>query len=159
MGLYKQGILHDLSKFSPIEFFESVKYYQGTSSPIDACKKDKDYSLAWQHHKGRNPHHYEYWTDNYDKGTTTICMPFEYAAEMLADYLGAGRAYNKENFTYLSEKIWWENKLKTNPKINIATKDFITMAIDELVDKPEKEVLNKKHLKSLWVRALLSNIQ
>ncbi len=37
-GLYIQGITHDLSKFSPIEFWESVKYYQGNRSPIDACK-------------------------------------------------------------------------------------------------------------------------
>ena len=76
MGLYYQGIMHDMSKFSLVEFGESLKYYQGTSSPIDACKKVNGYSLAWQHHKGRNPHHYEYWTDNYDKGTTAIKMPF-----------------------------------------------------------------------------------
>lgn len=62
--LYKQGLLHDLSKYSPIEFFTSAKYYQGTSSPIDAEKNDKGYSLAWLHHKGHNPHHWEYWVDN-----------------------------------------------------------------------------------------------
>ena len=61
LGIPIQGLLHDMSKFSPIEFWESVKYYQGgKSSPINACKADKGYSLAWQHHKGRNPHHYEY---------------------------------------------------------------------------------------------------
>ena len=38
-GIPVQGLLHDLSKFSPVEFFESVKYYQGDKSPIDACKK------------------------------------------------------------------------------------------------------------------------
>lgn len=64
IGLYSQGLLHDLSKYSPIEFLTSAKYYQGTSSPIDAEKKDKGYSLAWQHHKGHNPHHWEYWVDN-----------------------------------------------------------------------------------------------
>ena len=62
--LYKQGLLHDLSKYSPIEFLTSAKYYQGTRSPIDAEKEDKGYSLAWQHHKGHNPHHWEYWVDN-----------------------------------------------------------------------------------------------
>lgn len=60
-GLYWQGIVHDLSKFSPTEFWESVKYYQGTRSPIDACKEENGMSLAWLHHKGRNKHHYEYW--------------------------------------------------------------------------------------------------
>lgn len=76
-GLYWQGTIHDLSKLSPIEFWESVKYYPGTSSPINAAKVDKGYSLTWQHHKGRNPHHYEYWTDNYDAGTTCIPMLFK----------------------------------------------------------------------------------
>lgn len=56
-GFYKRGLLHDLSKYSPIEFFSSARYFQGTSSPIDAEKKAKGYSLAWQHHKGHNPHH------------------------------------------------------------------------------------------------------
>ena len=46
-GMPLRGILHDLSKFSPIEFFESVKYYQGSRSPIDACKEVNGYSNAW----------------------------------------------------------------------------------------------------------------
>ena len=58
-GLYWQGITHDLSKFSPIEFWESVRFYQGTSSPINAAKEAQGYSLAWTHHKGRNQHHNE----------------------------------------------------------------------------------------------------
>lgn len=68
VGIPFQGLMHDLSKFSPTEFLESVKYYQGTSSPIDACKKENGWSVAWMHHKGRNKHHYEYWQDNFDNG-------------------------------------------------------------------------------------------
>lgn len=64
-GLFTQGILHDLSKFSPTEFIESVKYYQKSGSPINACKKEKGVSMAWLHHKGVNKHHYEHW-----QGTT-----------------------------------------------------------------------------------------
>lgn len=67
VGIPFQGLIHDLSKFSPTEFWESVKYYQGTSSPIDACKKENGWSAAWMHHKGRNKHHYEYWQDNFEK--------------------------------------------------------------------------------------------
>ena len=52
VGIPLQGLTHDLSKFSPTEFFESVKYYQGTSSPIDACKEENGWSAAWMHHKG-----------------------------------------------------------------------------------------------------------
>lgn len=112
-GLYFQGIVHDLSKFSPTEYLESVLYYTGVKSPIDVCKEKNGYSKAWQHHKGRNKHHYEYWTDNYDKGTTAIKMPFKYALEMICDYLGAGYAYSKGNLSMKSEIDWWENKKKT----------------------------------------------
>lgn len=126
-GLYWQGIMHDMSKFSPVEFWESVKYYQGTSSPINACKADKGYSLAWQHHKGRNPHHYEYWTDNYDKGTTCIEMPKKYVLELVCDYLGAARAYMGSAFSYQAEYDWWERKINIcPPKMHYKTLDLIT---------------------------------
>ena len=45
------------------EFLVGAKYYQGTQSPNNAERKDKGYSSAWLHHKGRNKHHYEYWMD------------------------------------------------------------------------------------------------
>ncbi len=96
-GFYKRGLLHDLSKYSIVEFFSSARYFQGTSSPIDAEKKDKGYSLAWQHHKGHNPHHWEYWIDNL--GTyknTPIKIPYEYVIEMICDWLGAGIVYSKK---------------------------------------------------------------
>ena len=91
LGIPFRGFMHDWSKFSPVEFFESVKYYQGSSSPIPACKEANGYSLAWQHHKGHNPHHYEYWIDNVDNGGTPIKMPYKYVLEMIADYLAAGK--------------------------------------------------------------------
>ena len=63
VGLYRQGLTHDLSKYSPAEFWQGAKYYQGTRSPNTAEREENGYSLAWMHHKGRNRHHYEYWTD------------------------------------------------------------------------------------------------
>ena len=63
VGLYKQGLLHDLSKYSPTEFLVGCKYYQGTRSPNNAERENIGYSGAWLHHKGRNKHHYEYWLD------------------------------------------------------------------------------------------------
>ena len=63
LGLYWQGLTHDLSKFSPVEFWAGVKYFQGDRSPNDAQRRDKGYSASWMHHKGRNRHHFEYWTD------------------------------------------------------------------------------------------------
>ena len=58
-----RGLVHDLSKYSPTEFWEGVKYFNGHHSPITDCKKDKGYSEAWLHHKGRNKHHADYWVD------------------------------------------------------------------------------------------------
>ena len=63
LGLYWQGLTHDLSKFSPVEFCAGVKYFQGDRSPNDAQRRDIGYSASWLHHKGRNRHHFEYWTD------------------------------------------------------------------------------------------------
>ena len=124
-GLLWRGIKHDLSKFTPTEFFESVKYYQGTSSPIDACKKVNGWSKAWLHHKGRNDHHYEYWQDNFDKGGEALLMPKECAIELVCDYLGAGRAYMGKNFTYEKEYKWWADK-KSNPlAMHPKIKEFI----------------------------------
>ena len=33
VGLYRQGLTHDLSKFSPVEFWTGARYYQGNRSP------------------------------------------------------------------------------------------------------------------------------
>lgn len=129
-GIPWRGLVHDFSKFSPTEFFESVKYYQGTSSPIDVCKKDKGWSAAWMHHKGRNRHHFEYWWDN----NGPVKMPYKDALELICDYLGAGRAYQGRNFSYRSELEWWENKSKTldESKIDYHTKEYITAMLTYL---------------------------
>ena len=125
-GIPLQGITHDLSKFSLTEFLESIKFYQGgKSSPIPAAKKAQGYSLAWQHHKGRNKHHYEYWTDNYDSGTTCIKIPYKYVLELVADYLAAGRTYRGKDFTFVDEYEWWM-KCKDYRKIHEDTKQLIT---------------------------------
>lgn len=130
-GIPWRGFMHDWSKFSPVEFWESVKYYQGTSSPIDAAKKDKGWSKAWMHHKGRNSHHYEYWVDNFDNGGVPLQMPYKDAVEMLCDYLGAGRAYMGKNFTYQKEYEWWVNKCKKPLAMHPNTLGFITRCMSQ----------------------------
>lgn len=134
-GIPLQGLIHDLSKFSPVEFFEGVKYYQGDKSPINACKEANGYSMAWFHHKGRNKHHFEYWIDYMDDGGKSIQMPYKYALELICDFLGAGKAYNGKNFTYRNELDWWLTRLTSKPNmlINEQTKLFITMMMFEFV--------------------------
>ena len=95
-GLYWQGIVHDLSKFSPTEFIPSVKYYQGNRSPIEAEKDDKGYSMAWLHHKSKNKHHFWYWVDyNSKQVQTPVRIPLKYVYELFADTVAAGRVYSK----------------------------------------------------------------
>ena len=147
-GIPVQGLFHDLSKFSPIEFFESVKYYQGDKSPIDACKKANGWSMAWMHHKGRNPHHYEFWMDNFDHGGTPLIMPPKYAIELICDYLGAGRAYMGNKFTYTAEFEWWLTKKANGLAMHPMMIEFVdavlgTLASMEIQYKnPEYKITN-----------------
>ena len=99
-GLYRQGLLHDLSKYSPAEFFPGVKYYSGKLSPHSGERKDKGYSAAWLHHKGRNKHHPEYWMD-YGPDGGGYCggkMPVKYVVEMFCDRLAACRVYHGADY-------------------------------------------------------------
>ena len=89
-GIPFRGFMHDWSKFSFSEFFNSAKYYTGNRSPIDNEKDEKGYSYAWLHHRGRNPHHWEYWIDNLSSGGEALKMPSKYVKEMICDWIGAG---------------------------------------------------------------------
>lgn len=102
VGLYKQGLLHDLSKYTWTEFSVGCKYYQGNRSPNDAEREDKGYTSSWLHHKGRNKHHLEYWIDystDKSKGLVGMPMPKQYVIEMFCDRIAACKTYNKENYT------------------------------------------------------------
>ena len=104
LGLVKQGLTHDLSKYSPVEFWRGVKYYQGHRSPNDAERRQTGVSMAWLHHKGRNKHHFEYWIDyiiNEDDsvGFGGNRMPRKYVAEMFCDRVAACRIYLGDKYT------------------------------------------------------------
>lgn len=101
VGLYWQGLTHDLSKYTPTEFRVGAMYYQGTSSPNGAERAEKGYSEAWMHHKGRNRHHWEYWTDmNMSIGKyEAIHMPRKYLAEMVMDRIAACKTYRGKDYT------------------------------------------------------------
>lgn len=104
VGLYRQGLLHDLSKYSPTEFLVGAKYYQGTRSPNNAEREATGFSAAWMHHKGRNRHHFEYWTDYSDDPKKRGCvvpvpMPDRYIAEMIVDRIAASKVYKGEDYT------------------------------------------------------------
>lgn len=118
VGLYWQGIMHDMSKYSPSEFLVGCKYYQGTRSPNNAEREEKGYSSAWLHHKGRNKHHLEYWIDygipqkgqaSIEKGSMIgMKMPLKYVVEMFLDRIAASKNYQKDKYTDLSPLAYYE---------------------------------------------------
>ena len=101
IGMPIRGLLHDMSKFSPREFYYGVKYFKGDKSPNEGEREAYGYSMAWMHHKGRNRHHFEYWTDYNlkDKRVRPVKMPLDYVLEMFCDRVAASKTYNKEKYT------------------------------------------------------------
>lgn len=99
-GIFRRGLLHDLSKFSPTEFIPGVLYFQGSRSPNEREREIYGFSKAWMHHKGRNRHHFEYWTDyNIKTGVLEpVRMPDEYIFEMFCDRVAASKIYKKEKY-------------------------------------------------------------
>jgi hypothetical protein len=113
MGLYWQGIMHDMSKYSPWEFIVGCKYFTGDKSPNDGERRDKGYSSAWLHHKGRNKHHFEYWMDysypmDSEHPIAGMRMPVKYVAEMFADRVAACKVYQKDAYTCRSPLEYYE---------------------------------------------------
>ena len=148
-GIPWRGFIHDLSKYSPTEFFESVKYFDGHRSPIHYAKMDKGYSKAWLHHKGKNKHHFEYWEDIGRYGRYGSIMPYKYAVESICDKLGAGKAYNKD-FNYSQPLEYWNKVDKNSPtKIHPVIENFTDIILNELSENGIK-ILNKKHLKEVY---------
>lgn len=110
IGLIRQGLAHDMSKYHPTEFCNGVRYYQGVRSPNNAEREDKGYSEAWMHHKGRNRHHFEYWTDmnletrNYEP----VPMPRKYLAEMVMDRRAACMTYQGKDYKPGAELAYFD---------------------------------------------------
>ena len=148
VGLPWRGFMHDWSKFSPTEFWESVKYFDGHKSPITVCKKDKGYSEAWLHHKGRNKHHYQYWTD-LSLPEKTVIMPYRYAVEMVCDELAAGITYNGKNWTKDTQLEYYINKERKN-LINPHIDNFLMATFIEVSQKGIDGALTKESMKKLY---------
>lgn len=100
-GILWQGLRHDLSKYGPTEFLQGVRFFDGTHSPTEDERRTLGYSIAWMHHKGRNRHHWEYWTDYSmdERAYVAMPMPRRYLAEMLCDRVAASKIYNGKRYT------------------------------------------------------------
>ena len=141
VGLLKQGLLHDLSKYGPEEFIPGVRYYQGTRSPNAQEREENGFSKAWLHHKGRNKHHYEYWIDfttDMSKGLVGHEMPLNYAVEMVLDRIAACKTYQGKHYTDASP---WEYYAHCSPYMVIApeTGKFLEKMLLMLKSQGEKK--------------------
>ena len=140
--------MHDWSKFSPTEFVESVKYYNGKISPIKICKKKNNgLSMAWIHHHGRNLHHYEAWWDNFDHGAYPQDMPYKYAVELICDCLGAAKAYGRDKFTFRAEYEWWQRKRATGIGMSPNMQVFVETILSRLAETEDLTLIRPK---STW---------
>ncbi len=140
VGLYWQGLTHDLSKYCPTEFSVGAKYYQGTRSPNAAEREAKGYSEAWMHHKGRNRHHYEYWCDMspITKVYESVPMPRKYLVEMVMDRRAACKVYEGEKYTSGSALAYFD-KSREKVLMHEKTRHELGYLLTMLRDQGEKE--------------------
>ena len=144
VGLYKQGLLHDLSKYGSTEFWLGVRHFQGDRSPHDGERKEKGYSSAWLHHKGRNKHHLEYWQD-YDPNSPApvvgMRMPVEYVVEMFCDRVAASKNYRKSAYTDADAYDYYERN-KHQYILHPETRELLEKLLLMLRDEGEERVFS-----------------
>ena len=136
VGLYWQGLTHDLSKYSPTEFLVGARHYQGNRSPNAAEREEKGYSEAWMHHKGRNRHHYEYWSDlnRHTRRYEPVEMPRKYLAEMVVDRIAACHVYQRDAYRDDSPLNYFLKSMESNlmhPATHRQLGYILTMLRDE----------------------------
>ena len=148
-GILYRGLMHDLSKYSPTEFLMGARYYKGDRSPNDGEREEYGYSKAWMHHKGRNKHHFEYWTDYSPKTRLTepVKMPLKYVKEMFCDRIAASKIYKGKDYNE-SQPLEYFMKAKSRRIIHPETSDLLAKLLVMLKEKGEDEVFSYiRHLK------------
>ena len=111
-------LIHDWTKFLPCEWFPYVEMFYG-KSPDNAGKVFSSFSRAWLHHQHWNKHHWQYWIlKEDDGGSFALPMPERYWREMVADWMGAGRAINGR----WEADDWYKTKGESNMVLDPDTK-------------------------------------
>lgn len=159
VGLFRQGLLHDLSKYSPTEFLIGVKYYQGDRSPNNAEREERGFSSAWLHHKGRNKHHYEYWID-YSMhggigGMRPAPMPRRYIAEMVMDRIAACKVYLGDKYTDKSPLEYYLTGKDPAP-MHPFTRKCLEHLLKMLAEKGEKKTF--AYIKNVFLQSHSANV-
>lgn len=139
-GIPWRGLMHDLSKYTPTEFSEGARYWQGTRSPNEKAREDVGYSAAWIHHRGRNRHHFEYWKD-YNMTThreEPVKMPLIFVMEMFCDRVAASKIYQGDKYTD-RHPIEYFLRAKPTRIIHPETSDLLESWLVMLAERGEKE--------------------
>jgi hypothetical protein len=120
------AIIHDLSKFMPSEWFPyAYTFYNKNGSK--RYLENSEFAIAWNYHQKRNKHHWQYWIITWDRGEMQpLVMPKRYVLEMIADWMGAGRA--------ITGKWEYKNWYKENKK-NMILHNKTKKIIDEILYK------------------------
>jgi hypothetical protein len=121
-GLYWRGLVHDLSKFLPGEWFPYVEFFHGLrSDSVDAA-----FDLAWLLHQKRNDHHWQWWVLPEDDGGTKV-LPMSEAAllEMVCDWCGASRAKGYGGWGGSTGVAAWYQKNGAKMQLHAATRQGI----------------------------------
>jgi len=140
-GIPVRGLMHDISKYSFAEFWIGVKYYQGGNrSPNEEERSHHGCSMAWMHHKGRNRHHFEYWTDYWPPTKTieAVKMPTKFVIEMFCDRIAACKVYMKKSYTQ-DAPLNYYLRAKGRLFIHKETDLFLEKLLTLLAEKGEKE--------------------
>ena len=140
VGILFQGLFHDLSKYSPAEFWAGACNYQGTRSPNERERELYGYSKAWLHHKGRNRHHFEYWTDYYPptKKVEPVKMPLRFVVEMFCDRVSASKIYMGSKYTDKAPLDYFLAG-KHRRVIHPETSELLERLLTMLAEKGERE--------------------
>lgn len=132
VGLYWRGLKHDLSKFTPAEFFPYARFFYapdgskinrrditGYYKPTDTG--DPAYDMAWFHHQKRNDHHWQWWLNPEDwRGSKLVPMSEDATQEMICDWRGAARAQGVE-----PDPEGWYNTNRDKLQLHRFTRDRI----------------------------------
>ena len=122
-----RAIIHDASKFSSAEFMQYARWSFG------GRKNSDEFAAAWLHHQNHNPHHWEYWISrsNHKFGPSLdknhcLVMPETYTREMVADWMGASKAY-----TGSWDMTEWLLKNLADIKLHPESRKLVNMVLGE----------------------------
>lgn len=123
-------IKHDWSKFLPSELPHYGRQFFGMNDdPLG-------FSICWLKHQNRHEHHWEYWVPRtgHSRGgfddNQPLPMPSQAVREMIADWLGASRAYEGK-WPDCSDWAWVKHNLD-KMKLHPQTLSEINLTINEL---------------------------